>query len=353
MSLFSKKTLGIDIGASSIKVAEISISGKKKKLENYLEFKLPLYQNKVNTFNSESLLLLSEQTAQVLQAVLKRAKIKIKNAKFSLPDFSTFFTTFTLPSMPQAEVAQAVEFEARHHIPLPLSEVTFDWQIIEKETTPAGAEKFVILLVAIPNTVLKNYYLMASLAGLEIEGMEAEVFGFVRSLSLPEKFRYAPLVIVDIGQQSTTVSIIENKKLRESFSFDFSSVSLTKELATALQVSLEEAEHLKIRFGLDPEREDVSNILLSKVELLASEIEKVCLNYFQQKGKEVVGVVLSGGTASLFGVKEYFRSRLKKEIIAANPFKSISFPLILEKRLEQIGPSFCVAVGAALIGRED
>ncbi|MDP2951526.1 MAG: pilus assembly protein PilM, partial [bacterium] len=204
MSLFSKKTLGIDIGASSIKVAEISLSGKKKKLENYLEFKLPLYQNKVNTFNSESLLLLSEQTAQVLQAVLKRAKIKTKKAKFSLPDFSTFFTTFTLPSMPQAEVAQAVEFEARHHIPIPLSEVTFDWQVIEKETTPAGAEKLVILLVAIPNTVLKNYYLMAHLAGLEIEGMEAEVFGFVRSLSLPEKFRYAPLAIIDIGQQSTT-----------------------------------------------------------------------------------------------------------------------------------------------------
>ncbi|MDP2950960.1 MAG: pilus assembly protein PilM, partial [bacterium] len=265
----------------------------------------------------------------------------------------TFFTTFTLPSMPQAEVAQAVEFEARHHIPIPLSEVTFDWQVIEKETTPAGAEKLVILLVAIPNTVLKNYYLMASLAGLEIEGMEAEVFGFVRSLSLPEKFRYAPLAIIDIGQQSTTVSIVENKKLRESFSFDFSSISLTKDLASSLQVSLEEAEQLKIRFGLDPEREDVSNILLSKVELLASEIEKVCSNYFQQKGKEVIGVVLAGGTASLFGVKEYFRSRLKKDILAANPFQNISFPLILEKRLKQIGPSFCVAVGAALIGQED
>ena len=51
-------------------------------------------------------------------------------------------------------------------------------------------------------------------------------------------FGYEALQAVD-GEGA--FSIIENKKLRESFSFDFSSVSLTKELATALQVSLEEA----------------------------------------------------------------------------------------------------------------
>ncbi|MBM4177286.1 type IV pilus assembly protein PilM [Candidatus Gribaldobacteria bacterium] len=353
MSLFSKKTLGIDIGSSSIKVVELLVAGKKKKLNNYLEFKLPLSNNQARTFNSESLLLLTEETAQVLQALLKRSKIKTKKAKFSLPDFSTFFTTFSLPSMPQNEIAQAVEFEARHHIPLPLTEVTFDWQIIEKETTPAGAEKYLILLVAIPNSVLQNYSTMAQLAGLEIEGMEAEVFAFVRSLYLPEKFQFAPLAIIDIGQQSTTLSIIENKKLRQSFSFDFSSLTLTKELAVALQISLEEAENMKVRFGLDPEREDVSKVLLSKIEILAAEAEKICEHYFQQTGKEVAGVVLSGGAASLFGVKEYFKARLKKDVLLANPFQKISFPLVLEKRLAQIGPSFCVAVGSALGGTED
>ena len=40
-----------------------------------------------------------------------------------LPDFSTFITHFYLPQMNEAEIAQAVQFEARHHIPLPLSDV--------------------------------------------------------------------------------------------------------------------------------------------------------------------------------------------------------------------------------------
>jgi type IV pilus assembly protein PilM len=125
-SFFSKASLGIDIGVSSIKIVEVSVSGKKKKLENYLEFQLP--QGGGNY--SEDGFLLIEQTATVLQGLLKRSRIKQKQVAFSIPDFSTFFTTFSLPPMSESEVPKAIEFEARHHIPIPISDVRFDWQVI-------------------------------------------------------------------------------------------------------------------------------------------------------------------------------------------------------------------------------
>ncbi len=349
MGIFSKKSLGIDVGASSIKIVELSSSGKKIKLENYIEFKLPQTEDSVKTFHGESLLLLTDDTAQILQAVLKKAQIKQKKASFAIPDFSSFFTTFDLPPMSETEVKQAVEFEARHHIPIPLSEVTFDWQVIEKEQMSSGV-KLKILLVAVPNSVLKNYQRMAQLAQVEIKGIEAEVFGLIRSSFPKGKFQKAPSCMVDIGWQSTTVSIVEDEKLKQSFSFDVSGTSLTKDLSEALQISLSEAENLKQRFGLDPQREDVSKILLSRIESLAIEIEKVCQNFHREEGKKIDHLILSGGTAALFGLEEYFETRIKMKVKKAKPFSEIDFNPLLQKRLDQIGPSFSVAVGTAMMG---
>ncbi len=348
MALFSKRYLGIDIGASSIKLVEVSVLGKRKKLENYVEFQLPSTASAVKTFHGESLLLLSDEVSEILQAVFKKAKVKQKKAVFSIPDFSTFFTTFSLPPMTEAEIPKAVEFEARHHIPLPLAEVSFDWQIIEKEKVLPGL-KLKILLVAVPNKVLENYQRMAALSELQVEGMEAEVFGLIRS-SLPEKKFASPVCLVDIGWQSTTVSIVEKKKLQVSHSFDISGTGLTKALSSALNVSFEEAEKIKKAYGLDPRREDVSKVLIPVINSLASEVERVCQDFYQTEGKKVENIILAGGTVNLFGLKEYLASRIKKNVQLADPFSNVSFPSILKPRLQKLGPSFAVALGAALSG---
>ncbi|MDD5433429.1 MAG: type IV pilus assembly protein PilM [Candidatus Pacebacteria bacterium] len=348
MSLFSKNYLGVDIGASSIKAVEISVSGKKKKLENYIEFKLPIGNESLKTFHGNNMALLSAEVSEILQALLKRAKIKTKKVILSLPDFSTFFTSFVLPPMTEAEVPKAVEFEARHYIPLPLAEVTFDWQVIGKEETVAGMKRK-ILLVAVPNVVLQNYQRMANMAQLEITGMEAEVFSFVRSSSLGGNFEFLPVCMVDFGWESTTVSIVEKKKMAASFSFDISSIALTEDLAKALKVSLEEAEKIKSAFGLDPKKPEVAKALLDKINLLTLEIDKICSDFFQTTSRRVENIVLSGGAANLFGLREYIGARIKKTVFVADPFANINFPLVLNKRLKQIGPSFAVALGAALM----
>ncbi|MDO8524068.1 MAG: type IV pilus assembly protein PilM [bacterium] len=351
MGLFTKNYLGVDIGASSIKIVEISVSGKKKKLENYIEFKMPFSQESLKTFHGESLVLLSSEVSEILTALLKKAKIKERKIVLSLPDFSTFFTTITLPPMTEIEVPQAVEFEARHYIPLPLSEVTFDWQVTDKEETVSGLRRKV-LLVAIPNTVLQNYQRMASLCNLEIKGMEAEVFSFVRSSWPGDKYEYLPVCMIDFGWESTTVSIVEKRKLSASFSFDVSSIGLTKDLSVALGISLGEAEKMKISYGLDPQKPEVAKVFLDKINLLTMEIEKICEDFFQATGKRIDCLVLSGGTANLFGLKEYLSSIIKKDVILAEPFLAVNCPLVLSKRLKQVGPSFAIALGAALMSSD-
>ena len=350
MSIFSKKCLGIDVGASSIKIVELSGFGKRKKLENYISFTLPFGKPSLKIFHGESLALSSERASDILQAILDKAEVKEKKATLSLPDFSTFFTSFSLPPMSKEEVPQAVEFEARHHIPVPLSEVTFDWQIIEKEEIYPGV-KLKILLVAVPNKVLADYQRMANLTQIELKAMGAEVFGLVRS-SIPKDLFAKPVCLVDIGWYSTTVSIVEKGMLRTSHSFDISSENLTKALKDELNIDWEKAEKLKTEYGLDPRRKDIIKALLPQIDSLAFEIGKACQGFYQKENREVNNIIISGGTATLFGLKEYLEGRIKKQIKLAEPFSNISFPSSLQTRLKELGPSFAVAVGIALMGLE-
>lgn len=350
MSILSKKCLGIDIGAASIKVVEVSGFGKKKKLENYLEFNLPVDKTSIKTFHGENLILLSEKVSEILEALLKKAGIKERRAAFSLPDFSTFFTTFSLPPMTEKEIPQAIEFEARHHIPLPLSEVSFDWRIIERKEVLPGV-KLKILLVAVPNRVLENYQKMVNLIKVRLKGMEAEVFGLIRT-SIPKELSKKPVCLIDIGWQSTNISIVEDKSLLRNHSFDISDNNLTRALSSALNVDLEKAKEIKKKYGLDPKKEEIVKALLPEINLLASEVEKVCRDFYQTEGKEITDIVLAGGVASLFGLKEYLESRIKKKVQIVDPFSSVSFPAILKPRLKELGPSLAVALGVAIMGLE-
>ena len=126
-----RNCLGIDVGTSSIKIINLSKIGSRVKLENYGETSaVAFYEKSFRTFEENTLSLSTQEISRAIKAILSEAKIREKKAVFSIPDFSSFFTNFQLPPMTKEEIPQAIHFEAPQHIPLPLSEVTIDWQII-------------------------------------------------------------------------------------------------------------------------------------------------------------------------------------------------------------------------------
>ncbi|MCH8048753.1 pilus assembly protein PilM [Patescibacteria group bacterium] len=196
-----KSFLGVDIGTSSIKVVELSRWGTKKSLKNYGEIRSEvLYDKPFRTAEKSSLLLSSKDIARALLGILEEAKIETKDAVFSIPDFSSFFTHFELPPMTKEELPEAVRYEARKHIPLPFSEVTFDWQILNKKRFGLPKEPVRILMVAVPNELINQYQEIALLAKLRLSTLEAEVFGLIRSSLKNEE---ESVVMLDMGAQTT------------------------------------------------------------------------------------------------------------------------------------------------------
>ena len=358
----TKSCLGIDIGTLGVRIVQLFLKGENIVLEKYGQVTAKIfYEQPFRTFEKSTLLLSNRDIAKAIIAICKEADIKEKKAVFSIPDFASFFTNIDLPPMTKEEISQAVRFEARHHIPLPLAEVTFDWSIIEGKLNEKKKMPLKVLLVAVPNETINQYQQIVLMSGLELVGLEVEVFGLVRSLIREDK---RAILLLDIGAQSTTVNIIDEGILKFSHSFDVAGNELTQVLAKALSIDYVKAESLKKTHGIEAliknkekEKEPliskkVGDILKPLIDLIITETRRTLRNFYQSKGKKIQKVIVAGGTALLPGLKDYFSEAFQIEVEIANPFSNMLYPPILEQELKKIGPSYAVAVGMALKGLE-
>jgi len=355
--IVSKKSIGVDIGTFSIKIIELSKVGRKIRLENYGEARAKtLLRESSNKGNIAPLSLAVEEVSEVIISILEKANITTKKAVFSIPDFASFFTTFYLPPMSSKELESAVSYEAREHIPVPLSKVTLDWEIIEGRTTESKRQKGVpirILLVAAPNEIVKQYFDIAAKSGLELVGLEVEEMALSSAIIKGED-KNKVVCILDIGARSTTVNIIDKGVLKSSSSFDISGAKFTNEIANSLHISYNEAESLKQKIGLSNQYQ-VKNALFPVLASTLADIEKIFRDFENSEKKKIEKIIIAGGSALLpeliQKVSDYFKLKYGVEI--ANPFSDIEYPPILKKTILEVGPRYAIAVGDALRGLEE
>lgn len=347
----SKKIVGIDMGISCIRMVEIE---KKKTLvlNNYGEMDM----REVRTNSKGTVDFSNADLAEVIKAICKEAEIGAAEANFSIPDFSSFFVSFKIPAMRKEEIAETVRYEVRPYIPLPFSDITLDWIVTEGEPAKTPLK---ILAVAIPNKVISQYQDIANLAKLKLKSLEPEVFASVRSLVRLKPGEKKSLIgLIDIGAESTTCSIADGEAIKASHSFNIAGEQFTDRLARSLNISYNKAEELKKKYGLlEKEKpikkgKSVREILIPIADLVLDEVKKVFREFYQEEGKEVEKIVITGGLSSMPGLKEYFFNEFKREILIPNPFSGISYPKILDSILNERGTSYSVAVGLAIKGLE-
>jgi len=344
-NIIPKSSLGIDVGTSSLKLVELATWGERVRLKNYGELQSAfMYDKPFRSFEKNSLLLSSKDIARAIRGIIEESKIQTKKATFSIPDFSSFFTNFELPPMNKEELNSAIRFEARKYVPIPLAEVTFDWQIVGEKFSQDKPTR--ILLVAVPNETVNQYQEIARLAELELLALEVEVFAFLRAALRDDK---KPSVLLDIGAQSTSISIAENGTLRTSQSLDIGGNLFTEQISKALSIPYEEAKQYKNKKGIRSSSQ-IRDVLLPLFDTVLTEIKRLGEEYKRRSGKEIEQVILGGGSASLPGFVEYFAEQLGKKTEIIHPFQNIFYPPVLEHTVKKLGPSYAIAIGAALRG---
>ncbi len=351
-----KSFLGIDIGTSSIKLAQLGMDENRVKLETYglLETygKVELVQGTIQT---SSVNLLGSQVVELLKNLLEKSKTTTKDAVLSVPVFSTFSAVMELPDMPYSQIESAIPYEARQYIPVPISEVVLGWNIIgKKNLEPVGgtgiapSPKIEVLLVAIPKEVANKYSEIARAANLNLKAIELESFAISRALVGNDAI---PTLVVDIGSKVTNILVVDNGYVMINKGLDTSGAEITRALSHGLNVDFKRAETVKREKGLIVSGESdraINQIMLPIVDVILNESKRIADFYNYKSGVKVERVFLCGGSAYLPGLAKHFSESFALPTIIGNPWGKIAYPVALEPVLSEIAPTFCISVGLAM-----
>lgn len=342
MKAFSSGSyLGVDIGASGIKIVELKKEAGAAKLLSY-----GFSENKTSEIKTDWKSD-KERTAKVINEICKRAGMVSRNAIVALPTFSVFSSVLTLSNVSQKDISSAVHWEAKKIIPLPLDEMILDWKKIEN---PNPEDKNVkLFLTGAPRSLVKKYVEIFKEARINLLSIETETFSLIRSLLGGDK---STVMIVEIGANTTDISIIHKGIPMISRSIDVGGLTITKSIAGNLNIGTERAEQFKYDMGVSLDGASAQGVIPKTItETLSTIINEIkyTMNLFETKNNlGVEKVILSGGSSLLDNLPEYLTRILDKNVIVGNPWARISYPVDLKPTLDQIGPRMAVAIGLAI-----
>ncbi len=341
------KILGIDIGTTSIKAIELAKEGGVIKLDTYGILENYGHLERINdAIQTSSLKILDELTAEMLKQLLSEMKPTTRDCAMSIPIFSAFVALMDLPKLSQKELSQAIPFEARQYVPIPISEVSLDWQILGPTPGQEG-QKVQVLLIAVPQDTVLKYQRIAELAGLNLRNLEIETIAASRAVVGPDP---STILLVDIGSRATVISIVDEGYVRITRSIDTAGGDLTQVIANGLGISPIRAEMLKKSRGLlsGVGEENLAALLTPFLDVIISEIQKVGTLYTERTRREVKKIILVGGAANIPGLVEYLEREIQKEVKIGNSFSQIQYPQELSPILNTVNSTLAVAVGLAL-----
>jgi len=333
--------VGVDVGASSIKLVQIHMEKEVPTLDTYGELQLGPY-DKTDIGRAVSLSL--QRSTEAFVDIVRESSVTGTVAALSISYAASFSTTLTLNATSEEEIASLVPVEARKYIPVSLNEVTLDWFTL---ATNEEKKQTTIFLVAIHNDGFNDLQNVLTSAGFSLAYAELEPFSATRSALSPESTTVA---IIDLGASATKLYLIEEGTLQKTHSIAGGGVALTTALATGLSIPFADAEEQKrlVGLGAHEENPNIGQLLRGSLDKTTNEIARVLSDYTARSGKEFATVLLIGGGASMVGIDAYLGDKLQRKVTISTPFNKVAYPAFLEDSLKEAGPSFAVAIGAAL-----
>ncbi len=214
--------LGIDLGTGSLKVVELENAAGRPRLVTY-----GLVEVETDV-SREAAPASQEKIAAVLKDLLVRAHTRSRAAVAALPNFSVFSSVLSLPDLGNRDLTEAIQWEAKKFVPMPIENVVLDWKIIGKDEPVASGDQpkplvdkkmTKILLTAAPKHLIERYVNIFKLAGLNLLSLETESFALGRSLVGNDP---TPILIADVGSLTTDLTVVEGgvPVLAHPYSFD-------------------------------------------------------------------------------------------------------------------------------------
>lgn len=379
-----RRSIGLDLGSTSVKSVELTWDGKSATLSGLAcAERCP-----------------GEELAETLGRVLGQAGLKGREVTMAVGGRGVLVRYVPMPKASDAELRQAMPFEAERLLPLDLEEMRLDYQVLGPRMDGNGqeTEEVSVLLAACRRDEVLERIELARGRGLVPGVVDVELFAVVNAWErvasglieeaesedpdesaegvavdteraepgpenpdatprgLPEAEpagsarQSACVALVDMGAERTTISVVTAGTPCFSREIGLGGADLTQVVARALGLGSEEAEVLKRSPGerIGELRAATGGVLEDLGHELAHSLDYVEHN----EGRPVEAVWISGGGSRAPGVIDWLGEVLARPVRAWDPLAGLD--LADDARgmadLESWRESLAVALGLAWRG---
>jgi len=332
--------VGLDISQTGIKV--MAIDQKKWLVLGYGSVDLDPVKVQASLDGDDTYLL--ENLQQLLNKKLI-GSLPSNHVTIGVPTAKTFARTFTIPISAEKNLHDAVELEVDQYIPIPMSLLYVDYEIIKRSKTD-----LTVMMCAVPKALVDSSIRTAEAAGLEVVAIEPGISAVARVLEATEE-GHLPTVIVDIGPATTDIAILDGS-IRVTGGLGIGSNTFTLDIARKLNIALENAHQIKVLNGLSagPRQEKITAALKPNLQRIISETRKV-MRYYNERlndDRKLEQVLVVGGGSNIPGIGDYFTNELIMPARVASPWQKLDFGK-LPQPSKQFRPRYITVGGLAAI----
>ncbi len=343
-----KHAIGLDISQTGIKV--MAVDPKKWLVQGYGSIDLdPAKMQEALESDDEDNSYLSDHLTRLFRENIV-GSLPSNHCIVGVPTGRSFSRTFSLPADQEKSLAEAVEIEVSQYIPIPLASLYVDYRIIERTD-----ETIHVIMSAIPRNLVDSCLRACRDAGLRPVVVEPSINAVARVLEATEEGHLSTL-IVDIGQASTDIAVLDRGAIRVSGGLSIGGNTFTLDIARKLGTALDNAHQLKVINGLapSPRQAKLSRALKPSLDRITVEIRKVIRYYTERVDGEakIEQVVIVGAGSNVPGIGDYFTNDLVMPVRVASPWQKLDFGQLTQPA-KQFRPRYITVAGLASVDEKE
>ena len=299
----TRRAVGLDIGTTSVRAAQLSWSKDQLQLERFGQVALPLGAVR------DGEVVDAEVVSVALRELWSRSKFTTKKVVTGVANQKVVVRQLDLPWMPIGELRKSLALLVADVIPMPVEQAILDVHPLEEIETDEGRRQRVLLVAADRSTVTSLLSAVSG-AGLTATSIDLTSFAILRALGSVDDLGLGQTAeaLVDVGASVTNIVVSQGGVPRFVRILLMGGADITETVAERMGISIDEAEAIKqvtslpldhAYAGADPTVRVVEAAATTWVDEVRGSLDY----YFAQAGAiRLSRIVLSGGGSQLAGL---------------------------------------------------
>jgi type IV pilus assembly protein PilM len=346
-----RSAVGLDIGTSGVRAAELSFGKGQVTLEKFGQVALP--EGAVR----DGEVVDPDAVAAAIRQLWAHTKFSSKKVIVGVANQKVVVRQVDLPWLPIDELKKSLAFQVQDFIPMPVEQAVLDFHPLEELTADNGTKVLRGLLVAASRDMVMASIEAVQKAGLTAVMVDLTSFAVVRSLADSDHLGLGSQVeaLVDVGARITNIVVHQGGVPRFVRILLMGGQDVTDAVAERMGIPHAQAEAMKQQLGLTGgeglDSQAASRVVEATAAAFIDEIRGSLDYYLASSGSSPISrLVLTGGGARLAGLAQRLQAATRVPVEQGNPIHPLQVGRtgLSPEQIAFVEPLAAVPVGLAL-----